>query len=293
MKTRLFISLFLLFSFSITHAQLSVDDEKSLWDKILDKFYHNNKPLKNFPTVDFSIGYSQADFSDMTISTEITPIYSMELKYGFTRFYPVGDLDNVFYYASETVSIGDYTSHLKPRSIVNKGITTDNWRFGFGYKNGYGFQFDDKKMIFYHGSNLNWSNIDVELDKELITSNVLTQVDETTRFGNSFEIGMKMQLSKTVNIDLCHESTLVFPDFPFGKWALCSFSELAVQRTIDFFGDKILTANQKYYPIVNALAKYGVSYLFNRFKRSDIFSNGNDKWFAYTSFKIGFTFIFE
>jgi hypothetical protein len=271
------------------------DEDKTVWDKILDKYWNIPVHLQNSPTIELTYGLAQPDFTNTEFSGKLALAYSLDLKYGFTRFYGFKGMPYRFYYASEFAFMSNLSSHIKPRQIPANGITTDNWRFGIGYRNGYGYEFGSlSKVILYHASSLVWSTVDFESSPQNQNDlKTINKYDEITRFGQSFEGGAIYSLTDIVNITAGVENQVIFPRHNFGQWLVPLFGELIIQRTIDFFGDELLQSNKDSYPVLNAALKYTISYILFTLKRN------NMNWpfesappMTYSNYKIGFTFIF-
>ena len=86
---------------------------------------------------------------------------------------------------------------------------------------------------------------------------------------------------------------LVFPQHLVFKWMTSSFTELLLQRIIDYFGIDYIKQFPKCFPLINFFAKNTVSVLFYELRRKQM------NWFFstrepvnYDNFKIGLSYIF-
>ena len=274
-------------------AQYEDDSTLTIFDKINEKFF-NLPQLINFTTLDLYYGYSVPDLHGVNLNPELEDAFKLGFNYGFTRFYNVRTDPDHFYYASEIASIANISSHMKIGPGIYDGITTDNWRFGLGYRNGYGYDFHNGSyLILYHSGSLEWSTIDFEgMPDNDRAIEIVRKYDERTKFGNSFEAGVLYNPIDNFFLNAGLSHTLVHPGFDIDNWVVYSFGELILQRTIDFFGDGLLMTNGKRWPVINMVAKYALSYMFYKFKQADSFwpfNTGNTV--SYDEFKIGVSFI--
>lgn len=276
-------------------AYTKSDEEVTIWDKILDKYWNIPAHLQNYPTLELNYGLAQPEFTNIDFSGQLALTYSLDLKYGFTRFYALKEMPDRLYYASEFAFMSNQSSHLKPKQIPFEGMTTDSWRFGIGYRNGYGYEFGDySKLILYHSSSMVWTTVDFE-GKAFIPEdiNTLKHFDEVTRFGQSFEGGALYSLTDLIYLDAGIENQVIYPRNNFGQWLVPLFGELIIQRAIDFFGDELLLSNKTSYPVLNAAVKYAVSYILFTLKRNDMnwpFDSASPM--TYSNFKLGITLVF-
>ncbi len=292
-KIKFIVIIFLLSAFC-AHSK-NEEGEPTLWDKILDKYWNIPTHLQNSPTIEINYGLAQPQFVNIDFSGKLAMAYSLDLKYGFTRFYGFKELPGNFYYASEFAFASNQSSHLKFPQFPYQGLTTDSWRFGLGYRNGYGYEFANlSRLILYHSSSLIWTAVDFEgSGNSPGDSATIKKYDETTRFGQSFEAGAMYSLSGMVYLNAGVENQIVFPRHNFGQWLVPLFGELIIQRTIDFFGDDLLKANKLSYPILNAVLKYTISYILYTLKRNDMnwpFESASPM--TYTTYKLGITLMF-
>ncbi len=295
MNSSLKIALLILFlGFSAAIAE-EEPEEKTLGEKILDKYWNIPEHLINYPTIELSYGLSVPSLLKADYSGDLALAYSLDLKYASSRYYPFKDIPGRYYYAAEYLTACNLSSHMKPRQIEPVGLTTDNWRFGAGYRNGYGYEFEGgSQLTLYHASGIIWSTVDFEGRNSLLDQNpVLKNYDETTRFGQFCEAGVIYSLSHIVHVNAAVENMAVNPRFLFGQWLVPAVGELIIQRTIDYFGDEILKSNPNSFPVINMAVKYAVSYILFNLRKSNMnwpFDSASPM--TYTNFKIGMNLTF-
>ncbi len=270
--------------------------EETNYKFLLERMFVIPKWVENKPTISINYGYSIPSIPLKHFTSNFSHTYPIEFSYGFTRF-EFGEefgLENIQYYASEFVHIANISSHLKPKSL-NKDITTDNWTFGFAYKNGYGHIFSDSSSLtFYHTGSLNWSHIDIELaaatQKEQTEFN---KFDEKMKFGTSFESGLMYNLTDILNLNITYFHNLTFQDAHIGKWLGSSFIELILQRTLDFWSYEIIKTNADYGPLLNFIGKSACSVILYELRRNKQFFPFNSNYaLSYDGIKFGFVFTF-
>jgi len=270
--------------------------EETNYKFLLERMFVIPKWIENQPTISINYGYCIPSIPIKNFLTKFSVSYPIELSYGFTRYEYSEDLglENILYYASGFAHIANISSHLKPKS-VNKDITTDNWTFGFAYKNGYGHIFSDSSFLtFYHTGSLNWSHIDIELaaanEKEQIE---FDKFDEEMKFGTSFESGIMYNLTDIINLNISYFHSLTFQNVALGKWLGSSFIELIFQRTLDFWSYEIIKYNNNYGPLLNFISKSACSVLIYELRRNKQFFPFNSNYaLSYDGIKFGFVFTF-
>ena len=162
---------------------------------------------------------------------------------------------------------------MKPRSWIPDGVTTDTWRFGLGFRTGWGWQFGgNSNFTLYHASSLDWNKTTFEMRfPDTVERLIAKPFDKEMRFGNSFRAGAMMNLYSIVNLDAGYEHTLIFSEFEFSRWIVGASTELIVQRTVDFFSYIILKNNPKWGAFSLFVVKNGISMLLYEFRKKQMF----------------------
>ena len=262
--------------------------------KVIAKFYKYNKLVENLATIELSFGFSSISLP-AKYNSVYAPNYSLGLRYGFTRIYPLIVPDR-YYFANEFVFAENISSHLKPKEIPTRNITTDNWKFGCGYRNGYGYKLkDDNFLVFYHSGSLDWSRIDFEISPvNPSEQNFIRKYDEEFKFGTSFESGIRYEMFDMVFTGLLFERSLVFQDFDFFQWISASVPELCLQRLIDYYGDDLIEEYPDFYPIAAFILKSAFSFIVYEIKeRNQYWPWESGQPVVNNNFKLGFTYLFK
>ena len=271
------------------------EEEESLGEKILDKFYFYPKLPENQVTLDLVYGFSNIDLPDGFEGLSISKTYDVEFRYGFTRINDELRVPGRFYYASEYALLSNSSSFLKPNFWINTGINIDSWRFGIAYKNGYGYQMPgNKRLALYHSGMLTWTSIDFEqIPVDDYQKMFINQFDEKVKFGMSFEGGIIYNFYENFNLNMAYDQSLVFPYHEFMKWAGAATIDLIVQRTIDYLGDDLLEEYPDLFPFVNFLMKNGYSYFVYSLRKDNMYLPfDSSPALSYDHFKLGITIIF-
>lgn len=296
MKKNVLIYIFLfLCSFSAKSDLDYEEEEKTVGERIIDKFYNYPKLPENRVTLDLVYGFSSIDLPDGFEGLSISGTYDLELRYGFTRINEELDVADRFYYASEYAMLANSSTFLKPYFWLSTGINVDSWRFGIAYKNGYGYRINnDRRLILYHSGILNWTSIDFEeIPVRQDQRDFILHYDEQVKFGMSYEGGMIFGIYENLNMNVAFEQALVYPYHEFLKWSGSATIDLLFQRTIDFFGDDLLEEYPDLYPVFNFLIKNGYSYVVYRFRKDQMnWPFDSSPALTYDHFKLGFTVIF-
>lgn len=294
LKRYIWLVIFFLTLFEILAKDSLEVYQPSSFEKFIRRFeYSKNVDNKNL--IEIQYGYSIFSYPNKEVKSRLSNIFLVEIRYGFERIEDNYHLSHFPYLSSESVFLGNYSSHMSLKQWLDGGKTTDNWRFGFDYRNGLGYNLNqNSKLIFYHSGNIVWSKIDFENPGETQGEQKRFDVfDEEYKFGSSFGTGISFFPSQYLSLNCGYEHSLVFSQHLVFKWMLSSFTELATQRTIDYFAVDYINKFPKFYPIVNLIAKNAVSLLFYELRRKQM------NWYFsttepinYDSFKIGITYIF-
>ncbi|MBM2815832.1 MAG: hypothetical protein HW421_2594 [Ignavibacteria bacterium] len=297
MKLKLIIfPIFLLFLQKSFSADISDSTSDKLFSRIIKSIFPKPDKTLNQPTLEFNYGFAKPSMKDFSNEEKLSPAYIGDIRYGFTRIYKELDLvdENLIYLASEFAFLNNYSSHLKPASIPNIGITQDNWRFGFGMNNGFGYKLKNSNFILYHSGAFVWSHIDFEGNAKLAGNQALLKMfDEKFRFGSIWEGGVKYQLTGPFYLKIGYEHSIVFPQFYWWKWFGSWTLENLSQRWLDFFETGFINHNPTTYPIYRFLIKNSLSLLLYELRREQMnWPFESEAPLNYDCFKMGITIIF-
>ena len=262
----------LLFSFgSLFAAEVPPPDSISSFDEFISRMNFAKTDI-NYNLIEFKTGYYGVTFNKSALRQNFAPAYLMEIKYGFFRIDTAYSRSRLVKTASEYTFIGNMSSHMKPRNWVSPGLTTDNWRFGFGFTNGWGWRIGNKsRLILTHAGDLVWSHIDIEQSlSERERQKYLDDFDDIYKFGNSYSSGISLIMGG-VSISTRYEHLAVYPSVVGGKWLASSSLELVLQRSIDYFSQELINRNTLFAPVLIYTAKTLLSTAIYEMKRNKSF----------------------
>lgn len=264
------------------------------FQKYLSEIYSYPNKVENFNIMSFNTGVSLLSVSQ-GFRTKLARTYLFELRYGYIRFNEDIDAPGRVYLANEYIYIQSNSAHLKPNAWQLNGLPTDSWRFGFAFRNGYGYILGENKYLtFNHTGAINWSRIDVEWPS-LIDSDqkVLDRFDEQFRFGIEFESGVSYSVADFLQLDLAYNHAITTPDLQTFPLIGSSLLELAIQRTIDYIAYDYIWQKPDETPIANFIVKNLISYVFYELRRyNQHWPFVSDVPLNFDSFRIGCTFVF-
>lgn len=246
--------------------------------------------LKGSPTISLSYGQSQIKHKDF--SSDITKPNLLELKLGYTSIYPYKYSADILKYKFNYTFIGNYFTKNKNDNSGN--ITTDMWRFGFGWATGYGYDLGESSIIPYHSTSLAWSRVNfkdapLSLDDALIAD----RYNESFRFGTGAEAGIKFKIIPLVSLDVSYERSIIFERHLFWKWAGSGIIEAASQGMLGHFIGKIGKSSPFALPIVRVILKSALSYGIYELRQEKMNWPFNSAApLSYDQFKLGVTFNF-
>ncbi len=266
----------------------------SKFQQYLDDIYKYPKEIENKNIFSLNTGVSFLSLAE-NFETDLSRSYIAGFRYGFIRFNDEIDAPGRVYAANEYVYLQSVSSHIKLKGWDLTGIPTDGWRFGFAFRNGYGYVLGKKQYLtLTHAGALNWSRIDVEWPSLIPADQaVLEKFDEEFRFGTEYEAGVNYGIADFLQAELAYNHTIVMPGVENFKFAVSALLELAVQRTIDYAAYEYIWRNPDEVPYANFLVKNIVSYLLYQLRRYDMHWPFQSKEpLNYDSIRLHFTFIF-
>jgi opacity protein-like surface antigen len=263
------------------------------FDKFIERLNYS-KESENQYIIGLKYGLSSLTDPHPAVFSELSDVYFLTIQYGFIRIEEEYNESSYLHLASETAFLGNYSSHMSHKSLTFPGKTTDCWRFGFNFKNGYGYNLKYGKILLLHSGDISWSKIDYEnLGESGEEQNRYDVFDEKYKFGTSYGAGLKYYFFDGLAVDLAYEHSLVFPKFLGWKWFGTATTELLIQRAIDYFGEDLLDDYPKYFPVYNLIIKNAVSMIFYELRRNQM------NWFfktepplSYDGLYIGLNFTF-
>ena len=248
---------------------------------------------EKMPTISLDYGISNLSREDVEASFATNNL--IELKLGYTTRKNSRYADYIEKMSYSYLFLNYNSSSLTGGDDNPSEIQTNNWQFGFGWSNGYGYKIGTKSAITpYYTSTFSFTEIDYENDS-LSTNDedIMNRYNGTFRFGSSSEFGVRGQITDLLLIDAGYETAAVFEGWLFWKWAGSAVIEAAANGVLDVFIKEIFKSSPAAGPIVFLVLKGAMGYGLYELRKSEM------NWpfpsappIAMDNFKFGMTFTF-
>lgn len=200
------------------------------------------------------------------------------------------------------------SSYLKSGNPNFDEMISDMWRFGIGWRSGYGYRFGVFTITPYHASGFSWSRVEMETsdydfaqlttppisyENQLNDYSILNRYQDSFRFGTVCEGGISLTISNTLSVNTGYEAAVIFPRYMFWKHAGSFLIEEGGLSLLDHFIDEIAQRSPIAAPLVNFLLKNGFSYAFYTLKKDKMnWPFETEAPMTYETFKFGITITF-
>jgi hypothetical protein len=279
---------FVLSLFTLIYIYPQDEDSTEVENKNWEHHHHHhnfhftffNDEFAGKPALSINYGLSKVSLEDFNESFAKPNL--IDLKIGY-----ILDYNFKYFYVS------NISADLANISSGSTDLKTDLWRFGFGNASGYGYKLGNAAIIPYYSYSLGWSKL--RMEDTALTVNDKNQTDlynETFRFSNSTEGGIRFQVIPNMSIDASYERSIIFPRHLFWKWTGSVLIEDAGQWAVDGFVDRVLDSAPYAAPIVSFVLKNALSYGMYELRHDKM------NWpfdtvspLAYDQFKVGLTFV--
>lgn len=229
------------------------------------------------------------------------------LKLGNEKHKQLKYSDKVFAYSADFVSLSNLKSNYGSDDVDDEKFTQNLWKIGLAEDAGYGYKLSkDLNLIFYEGNGMNWNYMEFDEDSISVTSGDIPDsasypysipktdlLKKKIRFGDQFQTGIKLQISKIVSLTGEYERNMIFPRHMFWYWAGSELVEVVAISLVDEFVEEIEESSPYFVPVVNAILKTGVRYGFSELRKK------NMNWpistvppFMFDNFKVGISLNF-
>jgi len=253
------------------------------------------------------VHYGLSTPKQINISSKFANVGFGEIKLGYS------DIDtaykpNIIELKDRYVFASRISSYLKSGSSNFDEMISDMWRFGIGWRSGYGYRFGSFTITPYHASGFTWSRVEMQTsdydfaqltsppipyEKQLNDYNILNRYQDSFRFGTVWEGGISLTVSNTFSVNTGYEAAVIFPRYMFWNHAGSFLIEEAGLSLLDHFIDEIALRSPIAAPIVNFLLKNGFSYAFYTLKKDKMnWPFETEAPMTYETFKFGLTITF-
>ncbi len=299
--------LILVFSFQISaQVEDSTDsDEDEVWYDRWEKEYWFDWELNGNPFIELNYGLSSMDRKDMYFGFAKSGIG--EIKLGYSRTYDFYS-EKVIEFNDKYFFIGKLAFDQQSQKAGLNQMRYDMWRFGFGKRSGYGYNFGKLGINLYNDEAFVWSRLDMkDFPAEVITigapveaytkgkddTEFLNRINGTFRFSTKNEAGINISIASTIGLNAGYETTVVFPRHMFWKHLGSAIIEGAGLNLLDKFIEEVADASPYAAPIVNAVLKGAYNYAFYSLKKEKMnWPFDTESPLTYETFKFGITFTF-
>ncbi len=246
--------------------------------------------MRNHITLDANYGISNPSIN-LNNNEVLAKGFLLQLNYAFSRFYPF-DYTSTKYYGSEFAGLTNISTDMNPSSKELIGIPIDLWKIEVGYRNGFLTDFSDFSTLLSHSSSIGFSRIDFPdiYNKE---NSFIKNYQAKYKFSTNWEAGILVQVYEPIFLKLSYEGQLLHNTLEY-KYLYTSLSELFIQRLIDYLSYRLIEDDPKLVSVAHFILKNGLSlFLYENRKNASWFPFGGGETISLSTFKIGFSFIFN
>lgn len=261
MKLCSFLILYLLIF--VSHIQILAQDstetdDEWTWEEEWEEEWMTWSNKK--PTISLNYGFS--DISRTDVQAPFADNNLIELKLGYTNQNTSKYADNINRNSFNYLFLNNNTTGIAGGSETVADIETNNWQFGAGWSDGYGYKIGESASIIpYYTSSLTWTNLDFADDSLSENDERIKELyDETFRFGSSYESGVRIQATDLIALEGGYERSIVFERHLFWKWAGSGIIELAANGLLDVFIKEVFKSSPSAGPIVFFVLKSALGY---------------------------------
>lgn len=230
-----------------------------------------NAGTRNFAEVSYGVG----DFEHKVLKTSFNSLVLNEVKLGRRAIKPVAGY-KLLQFSDEYLFSSFIDDNVQSVNNSNK-ISYEVWRFGLGYRKGYGYNIGEFALIPYYQMGLVWNKISLNLpspDNFIIPDAdkpTIDQYDDNLKFGTTNVGGVDFRISPLFALGASYETAVVFPYHKAWKQIGSFFIETLAQTGFDYLTEGVLIRNApSIVPILYFVLKNGLSYYLYTLKQDDM-----------------------
>jgi len=293
----MFKKIFLLVLVALSVPAFAQNYQKSLgWDWDDDRWHWKTGQ----PFIEVNWGFGSPDHKKLY--SKFSDVGLAEIKLGFANYDDPYD-EGIQYFEMKYAFLSQIANKLQSGKRKLSELPSEMLRFGFGRRDGYGYNFDNIKILPYVQSAIGWSKIEMKdwpvsvmlassMQNALDDTEILKRYDKNFRFGTINEGGINFSFGM-VSLNAGYEATVIFPRYVFWKHLGSYAIEMAGLRALDKFIDEVIDASPLAGPIVNFLLKNGYNYAFYSLKKEKMnWPFNTETPITYETIKLGITFTF-
>jgi len=246
--------------FQLSAQDSTETDEEWKWDWEWDEFDEWTEWKSKKPAISLNYGFSDISRTDVEAPFADNNLLELKLGYAYKRISKYADFidKSTFNY----LFLNRNSTELAGGSGTTSDIETDNWQFGVGWSDGYGYKMGVEASVTpYYTSSLTWTNLDFADDSLSQNDERIKELyDESFRFGSSYETGVRIQATSLIVLEGGYERSIVFERHLFWKWAGSGIIELAANGILDVFIKEVFKSSPSAGPIVFFVLKSALGY---------------------------------
>lgn len=253
--------------------------------------------VENRPVIAVHYGLSSLDHDE--VDPSFAPHGALDIRLGYSKRKPLRFHDGLFEREEGYVFLETQTIDVAIEDAAVDELETESWRFGACFPSGYGYDLGDSdaSIFLYHSGGLGWSTMDLQSSWELLPeerdSHYVHQFDDETRFGTTWEAGVRIAPTKMLALETGYQGALVFPRTQFWYFAFGTAVEAFALEAVNGFVDAISETSPHAVPIVHFLLANGVSYGFHELRKEKMhWPIDSAAPLTYDTVKFGISFTF-
>ncbi|MBI3259577.1 MAG: hypothetical protein HYZ54_08915 [Ignavibacteriae bacterium] len=228
-------------------------------------------------------------------STSFANLGGFDLRLGYAKKEENKYSKSLIDYKMTCLFVGYNSKDFATSKPETGNIESSILRFGFGDKEGLGYEVDnDVSIVPYHATSALWTRLSVNtLPADTLDAATVNLFNDTFRFGKQAEAGILIQFTKNSGITLGYEYSVIFPRHLFWYWAGSEVIDGIVQGATDNFVRAISKSSPNAAPIVAFILKNGISYgMYELRKKNMNWPFNTAPAMTYNAFKIGVNMAF-
>ncbi|MCK9280717.1 MAG: hypothetical protein M0P71_08855 [Melioribacteraceae bacterium] len=253
------------------------------------------------------LNYGIGDYKHKEMFNMFAPAGSWELKLGYSDLGTTDD-NNIVDFNESFVFVSNTASRLSSQKRKLSELAFDNWSFGIGKREGYGYDFGGFLLLPYTQSDFVWTRIEMEnfpdvgerphdysfvRPSQIKDMQILNRYDKDFRFGTRVEGGIRFEAVNAVSFNIGYEAAVIFPRHLFWKHLGSFVIEETGKGALEFFIERVMDSSPAAAPIINVILKSAYSYAFYALKRDNMnWPFSTETPLTYETFKFGVTFVF-
>lgn len=220
--------------------------------------------LKGRPTIAMRYGFAETDRDGFT--ADFGKSGALDLQLGYTNIRPFRGYDHLVKVGANWISFANFSTDIASEKPSASELESKAWRFAFGHSEGSGYSLGSHEgmILPYNSWSMGWSVSEIDEEDTATLSNknkrAIKPFDNDTRFGTSWEGGLRIAPARILAFEAGYEQGIVFPRTKFWFWAMSTILEEVAMGAIDEFIDSIADTSPRSAPVVGFLLKTGLDF---------------------------------